>query len=289
MGSVADSEREQAAGGRPGPARCSTGQPNAFGFNSYTANFAEVKAALPDAEVIGVSVNQGSGSTGLVAGVDRFTVNDTVYEFENPVVPTALTIKDGTGQTAAPTKPFAKPLSTTLVGAGNTPAPGATVTYEVTSGSARFPGGATATATTDANGVAVSPTLTAGLVPGPVTVIARSGTLERDVQPHRVRSDGASGSRSRVDRRGTVHRGAGFVHHRDVHRAQPQLLPGHEGPDGPDRARRAEHLTAAPGGLVAGAVVVYTEPTLGPDASKTYAWSPWPSTRGPTAPRRSTH
>jgi Domain of unknown function DUF11 len=61
-----------------------TGTPNIFGFPSYTATFAQVKAALPDAVILGVAVNQGSGSPGLVAGVDGFTVNGTTYDFENP-------------------------------------------------------------------------------------------------------------------------------------------------------------------------------------------------------------
>lgn len=61
-----------------------TGTPNAFGFPTYTATFAQVKAALPDAVVGLVGVNQGSGSPGLVAGTDGLRVNGTTYDFENP-------------------------------------------------------------------------------------------------------------------------------------------------------------------------------------------------------------
>jgi hypothetical protein len=60
-----------------------SGTPNAFGFNTYTATFAEVKAALPDAVIGALAVNQGSGNTGLVAGVDALRVNNRIYDFDN--------------------------------------------------------------------------------------------------------------------------------------------------------------------------------------------------------------
>ncbi len=60
-----------------------TGTPNAYGFNSYTATFAEVKAALPDAVIGAFALNQGSGSTGLVAGADGLRVNNRTYDFDN--------------------------------------------------------------------------------------------------------------------------------------------------------------------------------------------------------------
>jgi hypothetical protein len=66
-----------------------TGTPNKFGFNTYTATFAQVKAALPNATIYGVGVNQGSGAPGLVAGVDQLKVNDTTYDFDNAVPPPA--------------------------------------------------------------------------------------------------------------------------------------------------------------------------------------------------------
>jgi uncharacterized repeat protein (TIGR01451 family) len=65
-----------------------TGTFNKYGFATYTATFNDVKNALPDAEIIQLGVNQGSGSPGLVAGVDQLRFNDTTYDFENPL-PTA--------------------------------------------------------------------------------------------------------------------------------------------------------------------------------------------------------
>jgi hypothetical protein len=155
------------------------GAPNGFGFNSFQAGLAEVKAALPDAEIMWVGVNQGSGNPALVAGVDGLRVNDTTYDFENPVAPTAIAKASGDGQSADPKAAFAQPLAVRLTGRGTAavPAPGASVEFRVTAGDAAFPGGATATATTGADGVATSPALTAGLAPGPVTVTATSGAL----------------------------------------------------------------------------------------------------------------
>jgi hypothetical protein len=153
---------------------------NKWGFKSYTAGFADVVAALPNATILSVGVNQGSGSPGLRAGVDAFRVNDTVHDFENPVVPKDLVIESGNNQSAVALAPFAQPLEVKLTGRDvPAPAAGATVTYAVTGGSASFPTGPTATATTGADGIATSPTLTAGLVPGPVTVTATSGALSR--------------------------------------------------------------------------------------------------------------
>ncbi len=63
-------------------------KPNEFGFTSYSATFDQVKAVLPDAVVLGVGVNQGTGSPGLIAGADQLKVNETTYDFDNPL-PTA--------------------------------------------------------------------------------------------------------------------------------------------------------------------------------------------------------
>lgn len=62
------------------------GDPNAWGFPSYTASFTDVLAALPDATVLGISIDQRAGSTGLRSGVDRLVVNESVYDFDNPPV-----------------------------------------------------------------------------------------------------------------------------------------------------------------------------------------------------------
>ncbi|MER7435354.1 hypothetical protein ABT341_11645 [Pseudonocardia alni] len=155
-----------------------TGTPNRYGFDTYTADFAAVKAALPDAVVIGgIGINQGSGNPGLRSGVDNLRINGTTVDFDNPVVPTALAATGGNGQSAQVRTVFAQPLSATLTGAGNAPVAGQDVTFTVTGGSAAFPGGATATATTGADGVATGPALSAGDTAGPVTVTATAGTM----------------------------------------------------------------------------------------------------------------
>ncbi|MET0189213.1 MAG: hypothetical protein ABW212_09460, partial [Pseudonocardia sediminis] len=153
------------------------GTPNKYGFATYSASFADVKAAQPDAIVRLVGVNQGGGNPGLTAGVDLFRVNDTTYDFDNPVLPTAIAATSGGGQSAEVGKTFAQPLTATVTGAGGRPVPGAPVSFAVTSGSAAFGSSTTATATTGTNGAAVSPALTAGSTAGPVTVTATSGTL----------------------------------------------------------------------------------------------------------------
>jgi hypothetical protein len=68
--------------------------PNVYGFKNYAATFKQVKDALPDATILQIGVNQGSGSTGLVAGVDRLRLNNTTYDFDNgpPAADLAMTI-----------------------------------------------------------------------------------------------------------------------------------------------------------------------------------------------------
>ncbi|WP_224386395.1 DUF11 domain-containing protein [Pseudonocardia sp. ICBG1293] len=155
-----------------------TGVSNKYGFDSYTADFAAVKAALPDAVVVGgIAVNQGSGNPGLRSGVDDLRIDGTTIDFDNPVLPTALAATGGDGQSTPVRTAFARPLSVALTGAGAAPVAGQVVTFTVGNGSAAFPGGATATATTGADGVATSPALSAGDTAGPVTVTATAGAL----------------------------------------------------------------------------------------------------------------
>ena len=112
-----------------------TGTPNAFGFPSYTATFAQVKAALPDAVILGVAVNQGSGSPGLVAGVDGFAVNGTTYDFENPYaadlalsITLPATVRPGAQVAATVTVTNAGTFAATSTTVAVTAAPGLTVT-----------------------------------------------------------------------------------------------------------------------------------------------------------------
>ena len=112
-----------------------SGTPNVFGFPSYTATFAQVKAALPDAVILGVAVNQGSGSPGLVAGVDGFTVNGTTYDFENPYaadlalsITLPASVRPGAQVAATVTVRNAGTFAATSTVVAVTAAPGLTVT-----------------------------------------------------------------------------------------------------------------------------------------------------------------
>ncbi|GAB2907682.1 hypothetical protein GCM10027047_02400 [Rhodococcus aerolatus] len=83
----------------------STGSDNKYGFGTYTATFDEVKAAIPNAVVLQVGVNVGSGNLGLSGLVDGLTVNDTTYNFEVAQPPAAgpadLTVKVTAGPAAS--------------------------------------------------------------------------------------------------------------------------------------------------------------------------------------------
>ncbi len=117
------------------------------------------------------------------AGADSFTysatdpgglrASATVTLAINPLA--AITATGGTPQAAAIRQPFAHPLQATVAdGAGNT-ALGVTVTFTAppSGPSGTFPGNAlTATATTDASGVATSPVFTANGTAGSYTVTA---------------------------------------------------------------------------------------------------------------------
>lgn len=61
------------------------GQPGALGFNQFTASFADVLTAIPDATITtfsGLGIGQGSGNAGLESHVDNFQVNGNNWDFE---------------------------------------------------------------------------------------------------------------------------------------------------------------------------------------------------------------
>jgi hypothetical protein len=116
----------------------------------------------------GSSLVPDGGSSGLSSAAPSITITYTA-----PVTAGAITATSGSGQSAQTGQAFAQPLVATVTDpADNSPVAGAPVTFTVTAGSASFGGGTTATVTTDANGRATSPTLTAGSTPGQVTVSA---------------------------------------------------------------------------------------------------------------------
>ena len=85
-------------------------------------------------------------------------------------------INGGADQSAALGQPFAQPVSVRVTDAQNRPVPGASVAFQVVSGSATVP----ATGVTDANGIA-SAAVTAGQTAGPVVVRATLGSLTQTI------------------------------------------------------------------------------------------------------------
>jgi hypothetical protein len=153
--------------------------PNKFGFVNYQASFAQAVAGVgPDAVVVNVGVNQGRGPAGLIAGVDLLAFGGRTIDFENPVSARAIAATAGDNQSTAAGTAFPTRLAATVTGGvkKTRPVPNTPVVFTVSGGSASFSGGATATATTGADGVATAPVLTAGTTPGPITVTARSGS-----------------------------------------------------------------------------------------------------------------
>jgi len=93
--------------------------PNRFGLRGFTATFAQVKAAFPDAVVNAVGVSQGSGVAGLVGGVDQLRVNGATFDFENVAQSADLSVSVWAPQAAPGATVTAK---ITVTNAGRSPA-----------------------------------------------------------------------------------------------------------------------------------------------------------------------
>ena len=93
--------------------------PNRYGLRGFTATFAQVKAAFPDAVVNAVGVSQGSGVAGLVGGVDQLRVNGTTFDFENVAQSADLGVSVWAPQAAPGATVTAK---ITVTNAGRSPA-----------------------------------------------------------------------------------------------------------------------------------------------------------------------
>ena len=92
-------------------------------------------------------------------------------------IPASIVASQGSGQSAATGAGFSLPLTATITDAQGLPVAGASVTFSVTPGStgasASFAGsGSSVSETTNSNGVATTPVLTAGSVAGSLSVIA---------------------------------------------------------------------------------------------------------------------
>jgi hypothetical protein len=122
----------------------------------------------PTTGTVGTAVTLTASATDVAGNTASLTVAYTV----TPATPAEITITAGDGQFGTARQPFPTTLAVVVKDAYDNPLPGISVTFTVTSGSATFPGGSAATATTDASGRATAPTLTAGRTAGPVTVTA---------------------------------------------------------------------------------------------------------------------
>jgi CSLREA domain-containing protein len=103
--------------------------------------------------------------------------NPTAFALTNLAgAPSGIAATAGGGQHAVVGTAFGAPLQATVKDANGNLVPNATVTFAAPTGAGlstgAFPGGATATATTNAQGVATAPTLTAGTVVGSFTATA---------------------------------------------------------------------------------------------------------------------
>jgi hypothetical protein len=95
-------------------------KPNELGFINYAATFDQVRDMLPDAVVLGVGLNQGTGSPGLIAGADQLKVNDTTYDFDNPAPTADLGVQIKAPASAKPGTSF--PATVRVTNAGTAPA-----------------------------------------------------------------------------------------------------------------------------------------------------------------------
>ncbi|MGZ4520350.1 MAG: YncE family protein, partial [Mycobacteriaceae bacterium] len=137
-----------------------------------------VTTATPTASTTGGSPFTVTASNGVGSDAISLTITITV----NPAPASLVTAVSGNNQSAAAETPFATPLTVRVTDGSGSPVPNAVVTFSITTGAATFTGNTTtATATTNPQGEAASPVLTAGTTPGPIVITARTGTATRAV------------------------------------------------------------------------------------------------------------
>jgi protocatechuate 3,4-dioxygenase beta subunit len=127
-----------------------------------------------------LTANEVSGSFTVEASISNYSVG---FQLTNTTVGavSSITASSGSGQAAAIGGTFIEPLQVAVVDSYGDPIGGTTVDFTVVTdagaGATFAGGGASAAAQTNGNGVAVSPTLTAGDTAGAFTVTATvSGT-----------------------------------------------------------------------------------------------------------------
>ena len=132
---------------------------------STTGNFA-VGSVTPGPVPVTVSGTDGINNLGTATQTETVYTGPAYYLYKTA----------GDSQSTTVGTPFATGLAVNTTDYEGNPVNNETITYAVTSGGATFNGSSTAVVHTDVNGDATAPTLTAGTVPGPVTVTATTST-----------------------------------------------------------------------------------------------------------------
>ncbi len=146
----------------------------AGGVNTATTN-AQGVATAP---AITANSHPGGPYNVVASSGTATTANFALTNFVGP--PANVAASGGSGQSTQVGTAFASPLSATVTDASGNPVPNVTVTFAapvLTSPSAVFTGGVN-TATTNAQGVATSATLTANSLAGTYSVTASTGTAK---------------------------------------------------------------------------------------------------------------
>ena len=164
------------SGGNPVPAVVVTfAAPSTGAGGSFAGG---LKTATTNAQGVATSAiftaNSTAGTYTVTASAPNVTVAADFTLTNLTGSPFAITAMGGTPQTAQTGKQFGSPLVAHVSDAGGNPVNGAVVTFTAPSigAGAKFPGGVTSTATTDTQGNATSPLLTANSTVGSYKILA---------------------------------------------------------------------------------------------------------------------
>ena len=148
-----------------------------------SATFSSPPTVMTDASGRAVSpaltANNIAGSYTVTASVSGLASQASFSLANTAPMPASIAAVSGTPQSAQINKPFAAALVAVVKDAGGNPVPGVSVTFTapLSGASATFSG--SATVTTDANGNATSPALTANGTVGPYSVIATANGVAK--------------------------------------------------------------------------------------------------------------
>jgi uncharacterized protein (TIGR03437 family) len=152
----------------------------AIQWENLTPNLANMINRVDQTDINGrASVNVVFGQTaGTVQIRARAGNTSTTFSLTISVPVSGVAIRSGNNQTAAVSTAFGQPLEVLVTNAQGQPVQGAQVSFAVASGSTGTASIGSATATTNAQGVA-STTVTAGSTTGPVSITATAGGVSQ--------------------------------------------------------------------------------------------------------------